>query len=149
MIVVDASVAVKWFLKEKYSDHAITLLTLQHKLVGPTLAMYEVASAFSRALKRGDIDTDEATNCRDRWLYAIKSSVLRLEHDNRDIVRASELAAKLAHPFADCVYLALAERLDATLVTADAVFIEKHQKGDRVIHVHDVHSLFLADPVLN
>jgi predicted nucleic acid-binding protein len=37
MIVVDASVAVKWFLNESQSKEAIDLLTMEEKLVGPIL----------------------------------------------------------------------------------------------------------------
>ncbi len=131
MIVVDASVAVKWFLKEDYSDNAITLLTLEHKLVGPTLAIYEVTSALVRAFRRDDIDIELATACRDRWLHTVKTNVLRLELDHRDLIRGSEIASTIKHSFADCVYLAMAERFDVPLVTADTVFFEKvrHEFG--------------------
>ena len=125
MIVVDASVAVKWFLKENLSECAITLLTMDRKLVGPTLALYEVAGAISRALSRGDIDTERAAMCQDRWLHTVKTNVLRLDCDHRDMVRASEIAATLNHTLADCVYLAMAERLGATFVTADHEFCDK------------------------
>ena len=48
MIVVDASVATKWFLPEPDSEDALGVLTSGLKLVGPTLAKYEVAAAFYR-----------------------------------------------------------------------------------------------------
>ena len=139
MIVVDASVAVKWFLRENHSDNAITLLTLDRKLVAPTVAIYEVTGAFVRALRRNDIDLEIAVESRDRWLNTVRTNVLRLESDSRDIVRATEIASTLEHAFADCVYLAMAERLDTPLVTADSVLFEKANKAtDRVVHISNV-----------
>jgi len=135
VIVVDASVAVKWFLKEEHSDCAITLTTLNIKLVGPALAQYEVAGAFIRACRRQDIDAQTAAECRDQWLRSVSTNVMRLEGDDRDIVRGSELAVSLQHPLSDCIYLAMAERLDIPLITADAIF---HEKA-KVKH----HSLFV------
>ncbi len=38
-------------------------------------------------------------------------------------LRALELALELRHPVYDCVYLALAERLDRKLITADRRFL--------------------------
>lgn len=39
-------------------------------------------------------------------------------------VRALELALMLGLPVYDCIYLALAERLDGTLITADKRFLD-------------------------
>jgi predicted nucleic acid-binding protein len=39
--------------------------------------------------------------------------------------RAMELARRIGHPVYDCVYLALAEREQATLVTADLQLVRK------------------------
>ena len=129
MIVVDASVAVKWFLNEPFSDDAIALLSMDEKLLGPQLAAYEVAGAFVRARRRGDITDAELTGFTNRWIATIAANILFLNYVPDDLHRASALAAALAHPLADCVYLAMAERLNAPLVTADMVFFEKVASG--------------------
>ncbi len=129
MIVVDASVAVKWFLKEPYSEEAVALLTCEQKLVGPQLAAYEVAGAFTRALRRDAIDKNMCIAIGDRWIQTIKSNVMQLSFDHADIARANDIAIKLKHPLADCTYLAMAERLEAVLVTADDVFYKKAKKS--------------------
>lgn len=41
------------------------LATLDVKLIGPTLAQYEVTGGFVRALRRGEIDAETAATCRD------------------------------------------------------------------------------------
>ncbi len=138
MMVVDASVAVKWFLNEKFSEDALALLTVACKPVAPTLAAFEVSGAITRACLRNDIDGEHMSACRDRWLHMMRTSVIRLELDQRDMVRGSEISLLLKHPLADCIYLAMAERLKTTLVTADSVFFDK-AKG------HFANVYFIAD----
>lgn len=125
MIVTDASVAVKWFLSEVNSREAVALLTMGEKLFGPTLILYEVASALVRAHRRGDIDARQLESLCHRWMFTLERNVIRLVSEDEDILRATVLASELDHPFADCLYLAVAERLSAPLVTADAVFFDK------------------------
>jgi predicted nucleic acid-binding protein len=125
MIVVDASVAVKWYLSEINSRDAVALLTMDEKLVGPSLIRYEVASALVRSHRRGDIDNTQLHSLCSRWLSTLERNVLRLIYQPEDLLRATKLASEIGHPLADCLYLALAERLAAPLVTADAVFFEK------------------------
>ena len=105
MTVVDASVAVKWFLNEAYSEESIALTDLNHKLIAPTLAQYEVSGAIIRAMRRKDIPEHKAAELIRRWLNATARNVVRLEDDNRDILRGSELAVELGHPLKDCIYL--------------------------------------------
>lgn len=128
MIVVDASVAVKWFLSETNSRDAVTLLTMDEKLIGPTLVRYEVAGALVRAHRRGDLDKKQLESLCNRWISTLDRNVVRLIHEPMDLLRASSLAASIGHPLADCLYLAVAERLAAPLVTADEVFCEKVQR---------------------
>lgn len=125
MIVVDASVAVKWLLNEVNSRDAVALLAMDEKLVGPTLIRYEVAGALVRAHRRGDIDRQLLVSLSDRWLATLERNVVRLLFLPDDLTRATVVASEIGHPLADCLYLAMAERLAAPLVTADAVFFEK------------------------
>lgn len=128
MIVVDASVAVKWFLSETNSRDAVALLSMDEKLVGPTLARFEVAGALVRSQRRGDIDGKQLELLSNRWVSTLDRNVLRMIYDPTDLLRASSLAASIGHPFADCLYLALAERLQSPLVTADEIFCKKVQR---------------------
>lgn len=142
MTVVDASVASKWFLFEQYSEEAIALTQMDHKLIAPTLAHYEVAGSIIRARREERISDDEATLQLGRWLKANSTNVVRLEQDDRDMIRGAQLAFELGHPLKDCLYLAMAERHDCPLVTADRQFYDRAREPyDRVMFVTEVERL--------
>lgn len=142
MIVVDASVAVKWFLNEAYSKDALALLSADEKLIAPQLVAYEVAGAFVRARRRGDIDDVELEEIIQSWTAAIDASILYVQYEAKDVHRASTLASEIGHTIADCVYLAMAERFNAPLITADKVFYEKVASDFRYVN-------FIADVAPN
>lgn len=141
MIVVDASVAVKWFLKEEHSEESLAILETDRKLHAPIIAECEVAGSFSRALRRGDIDTSEAQNCFERWMLSLRTNVVSISHDREDVIAGHDLALKLEHPLADCIYLAMAKRIRATLVTADKPFFDKTKKKHDVVFISDAMQL--------
>ena len=58
-LVVDASVAVKWFVKEEFSDEASALLESDAKLVAPGLLYAEVCNALWAMHRRGDIEAED------------------------------------------------------------------------------------------
>ena len=61
----------------------------------------------------------------DLWLQTRRDGVIGLVAEEADLVTALGLAMELSHPLQDCLYLALAERLGAPLVTADKKFVVK------------------------
>lgn len=60
-IVVDASVAVKWFVLEANSEHARRLLDSDATLVAPDLIVAEIATAMWKRQRVGDISPEQAT----------------------------------------------------------------------------------------
>lgn len=60
MLVVDASVAVKWFYPETDSDKAEKLLFSGKKLVAPEIIRIKVAAALTRLFRMQSIDLDTA-----------------------------------------------------------------------------------------
>jgi predicted nucleic acid-binding protein len=125
MIVVDASVAVKWLFPEPGEGAAQCLLTGGDSLLGPALIRVEVAAAIARKARAGEIGAQDAETAAELWLQAIADGVVELVPDEADLSRAFRLALALNHPLQDCLYLALAERLGAPLVTADERFVMK------------------------
>ena len=114
-LVVDASVAVKWVLNEEGSDRASALRD-QTGLVAPSLIASEIGNALWKAERRGDISRDDAIAA----MRSILGPFDTLAPNETLHMRALELAVDLQHPIYDCFYLALAERENATLLTADA-----------------------------
>ena len=119
-LVVDASVALKWLVPEEDSDVADRLFTQNHEIHAPRLLVSEVADVlWCKATLQGLINLQEA----EVRLESLSSRTIIWETDEMVGVDALRIAAALNHPAYDCVYLALARRIDATLVTADERFM--------------------------
>jgi predicted nucleic acid-binding protein len=127
MIVVDASLAVKWMLWEADSPAALALLRdPAMDFAAPELIFIEVAGAFVR---RGNMDKAlkaDALRALEQWTIAWSDHVVRnYRMTQRRLFQASSLALRLGTPLKDCVYLALAMELKCELLTCDARFQEK------------------------
>ena len=116
-LVVDASVALKWIIEEPGSAEAEALR--DHDMAAPSLLRLETANALRTLAARGTIATVEA---RDLFALLQQAPVTVVDADDRLEARALALALELGHPVYDCLYLALAERMDRLLVTADERF---------------------------
>jgi predicted nucleic acid-binding protein len=62
MLVVDASVAVKWFIQEPETAEARRLIADPHPLIAPDLVVPEVLNVVWRRLIRGDVDPDQVAD---------------------------------------------------------------------------------------
>jgi predicted nucleic acid-binding protein len=125
MIVVDASVIVKWFVPEVGSAAARALLSAADEVIAPELARVEVASALIRKAIRGQLSGADAGKTLRAWFGALADGQIFLLSNADDIEAAAELALELQHPLADCLYLAAAERLGVALITADQAFARR------------------------
>jgi predicted nucleic acid-binding protein len=117
MVIVDASVAVKWVLDEEGADAALSLQS--QSLAAPTIWLVEAASALWRRSRLGEIDAAEAGHRLAR-LQTAPVIAIPIEPDLPD---ALNLALQLRHPIYDCIYLAAAIREDTYVVTADTRFL--------------------------
>ena len=118
-LVVDASVAVKWLVEEEDSDAAEGLLDARYELFAPRLLASEVGNALWRKVRMGELERSHAG----ALASAISEMAVRWMPDDEIGPDAVRLSLALDRPVYDCVYLALAHRLGATLVTADARFV--------------------------
>ena len=59
-LVVDASVAVKWFVEEEYTTDAVRLLEQGHQLYAPRLLASEVGNTLWRKVRTGELDRGSA-----------------------------------------------------------------------------------------
>jgi predicted nucleic acid-binding protein len=119
-LVIDASVALKWFLRdEKYGDRAIGLLDRfvrgELDLAAPSLMVYEVINGLVIAQRRGRI-------AEERVLASI-SGFINL---GITFVDVTGLEARVLHfcrvydrSAYDASYLAVAEQESLALVTGD------------------------------
>jgi predicted nucleic acid-binding protein len=114
--VVDASVAVKWFVPEILSEFALQLLRPENELSAPDLLMPEVCNTFWKKIGRGELELDDALQClTDLNLMPLQLyASAELAHDALRVSAREKISAY------DSLYLALASLLDCRLVTADA-----------------------------
>lgn len=114
-LVVDASVACKWFVAELGSAAAEALLAGDQMLLAPDLIVPEVCNAAWSKLHRGEIAPEQAT----AMVAALPDLLDELAPSASLAGRALAIANALAHPTYDCFYLALAELRGAQMVTDD------------------------------
>ena len=134
MIVVDATVAVKWLYPEEREAAAQRLVEGGERLLAPALIRIEVAAALVKKARMGVVPPDVALRILDMW-FAASIGELVIVPDEQDLPSASRLALELQHPIYDCLYLALAQRHDIPLVTADAVFARRAMARYRNVKV--------------
>jgi len=121
-VVVDASIAIKWVLQEPDSDVAYALLAewieKETVILAPALLAFEITNILYRKTLKGDLTLDNAK------LGIRKILLTGLEFDFTEDpsfgIKAMELANQFNQPATyDSHYLALAEREDCELWTAD------------------------------
>ncbi len=126
VLVIDASVVVKWYLLDEDSaEDALALRSAfnegRFSIAMPDVARYEVANALSVARRRRRISEAEARQAVAdflTWDFAYVGT-------DDLILSAVDVARRFDCALYDALYLALAETLACDFVTADRVLFEK------------------------
>jgi predicted nucleic acid-binding protein len=118
VIVVDASVALKWVIEEPGSNAAAELQG--QTLLAPDLWLIECGNALWARVRRNALGVADAVA-----LFArLEGAPVRTMPSQLYVAEALQLAADLNHPVYDCLYLAAALREDGVVITADSRFYE-------------------------
>lgn len=123
--VIDASVAVKWFVEEARSAAARKVLGSDRLIIAPDLIIPETCNAVWKKIRRGDISREQG----EAAMGALPLSFDRLAPSAPLAARALELAQRFDHPAYDCFYVALAEAESAVLVTDDDRVVKLARKA--------------------
>jgi len=121
--VVDASVAFGWFAAVPGSEQAVRLLDAGPAalLLAPDLVLVELLNAGWKSLRLGAITSEQfevlARRAAEPFHQLVPAATL--------LARAGHWCRELDHPASDCLYVALAERENATLITADQRLLRK------------------------
>jgi len=136
-VVVDASVAAKWFFDEEHSDAALNLLDNPFELNVPDFIFLELDSLLCKRARRRELSVREAFEMDEeiRSIPAQSYSTKALQE------RAFELALETGSSIYDCLYLALAEDLECRMVTADHKFFQALQNSTLSSHLSWVDDL--------
>ncbi|RLG74500.1 MAG: PIN domain nuclease [Thermoprotei archaeon] len=128
-IVLDASIIVKWFLKELYSEEAIRIRNdyVQRKIsiAIPSLLIYEVLNALKYSGVYSEEELKEICSALNKYGFEIHD----LEEDLKD--KAITITYKYNVTVYDASYIALAMKLKTVLYTADNELLERFPKVAR------------------
>ena len=123
VLVVDASVAVKWVFNEPGHEAARQILASDTLLIAPDHVVAELAQTAWKRFTRGEIGGDNLPAlvgaARLAFSELVPSAVL--------VERAMALSVELRHAAYDCLYLALAENRRCPIVMADERFARSIQ----------------------
>ena len=117
-VVIDASVAAKWFVPEIHSAAAERFLSPDIVLCAPDLIGPEFGNVLWKKVRRTEITRAEA----EEILRAFAAVPLEIRSSSDLLAAAFELACRLDRSVYDSLYLALAVAEECVLVTADARF---------------------------
>lgn len=131
-VVVDASVAAKWFIPEIHSDAAARFLDAEIVLSAPDLLGPEFGNILWKKVRRAEITKHEAVEI----LNAFAAVPLEIHPSAALLPAAFELAASLDRSVYDSLYLALAVAEDCVLITADSRFHDAVCGSSLSNHVH-------------
>lgn len=125
-MILDASVAVKWFLPDEdgvaEAGHLRSaMLSGSVELVAPDIIWAEVCQSLVRAVRRGRMDRDAARAVVDD-LGEVRPLIPDSSVDLRDAVRVALATGLSAY---DAQYLALGARLGQPVITADRRMLDQ------------------------
>ena len=120
-LVIDASVACKWFFAEDLSAEARALAASDASFIAPDMILVECANAAWRRVLSREIPRTQG----EAFLKTMPHWFESLVPTNGLHETAFRMACALSHPVYDCLYLALAEREGTRLITADRPFVER------------------------
>lgn len=135
-LVVDASVVFKWFFPEQNADIAKSLLTRGRQLLAPELLWTEVANIIWKSHRKRLVSLLDAES----MLADIPGFPVTLHECGPLLIPAFRIAVQHDRTIYDSLYVALAEREGATLVTDDRRLVNSLANS-----VHAARVSFLTD----
>ena len=135
--VVDASVAIKWYVPEIYEQEATKLLQSNHVFHAPELIYPEFSSILWKKVRRGEV-----TQVEGQRIIAAFATKKLLSHAHQALLQSAYTGAEsTGQTVYDWTYLALALALSCEFVTADEKFyraLEKTPLGAHLFWIGDV-----------
>ena len=123
MIILDASVVIKWFSDEEYTDKALEIRERirmgDEKVVVPDLLLYELANALKY---NPSFNTDDVSDA----LASIFDMDMDIVTPTPEIINSAvTLAFEHEITVYDAFYVALAKETELTFITADGRLCER------------------------
>ena len=129
--VVDASVAIKWFVPEILEAEAKRWLDPFHILYAPDLLPSEFGNILWKKVRRGELSEAEAK----RIAGELRRAPITFLYSLNLLTDALNLAHRTGSTVYDCMYLAAAIEQGCQLVTADQRFYKALHTASYSKHV--------------
>jgi predicted nucleic acid-binding protein len=136
MYVLDASVVIKWFSEEEYTEKAVKLredfFRGELELAVPDLLLYEVLNALRY---NPDFDENDVVEAVDSLFDIEISIIVPTQHV---IKTAINLAYSQKITIYDAFYIALAKDIEFILITADYKLYQKTKDLSFVKYIDEI-----------
>ncbi|MBI4745743.1 MAG: type II toxin-antitoxin system VapC family toxin [Deltaproteobacteria bacterium] len=135
--VVDASVAIKWYLPEEHNAAAERLLNQTFRLHVPDLFFPETGNILWKRLVREEISKEKACTI----LKLLESAPIKVWESKPLLPEAFNIAVKAQRTVYDSLYIALAISEGCRMVTADRKLYNSLHNGtlkNTVLWVEDI-----------
>ena len=116
LYVIDASIAVKWFLPEVYSEKALEILGEDAAFMAPEFLKLEFDSVLSKWCRSGRLEKSISMEIRHTFR---ELPITYIDHGTVENI-AFHYASHAPVTLYDALYLMTAELYEARVVTADA-----------------------------
>lgn len=124
--VIDTSVATKWYIPEDHSAEARLYMGLGVDLHAPDLLPIEAGHALLKRVRSAAVDRHLGLGLARQIVAALREAAPIQYHESLTLLEpAFVLAEQIGASVYDGLFLALAIRLDARVVTADRKFFDK------------------------
>ncbi len=137
LYIVDASVAVKWYVPEIYSEAAKRLQNPDYQLQVPKFFLLEFGNVVCKKLRRRDITLELS----ELMITDVQKVSLHWHPDEPLFPKAFQIANETYRSLYDCLYLSLALAIDGQMVTADLKFYDSLKTGpyaNRLLWVEEI-----------
>ena len=139
-LVLDASVAAKWFNIEELSEEAVRVkdahVSGDVELIAPTHIIYEVGNSICKNKQLTHEDTSDAI------ISLLRLDMQLLPPTIERASRAIKIARQRRTTFYDATYLQAAEELNVALLTADERQATAGEGIVKIVHLHEARLRF-------
>lgn len=131
-VVVDASVVLKWLVKEPDCERVVAL-SLEHTTrIAPDYLLLECANVIWKMVRQKRLTGPVG----EEIIESLSKLPITFHSTNRFLKRAYKLAIELDSSVYDCFYLAVGLTYDCPVVTADQRFYKAVSKSSLRDYVH-------------